>query len=145
VVGGRLFPGMHHHADFRTTTQSNHLHIAFTSDDGAVVVSVIGQIAAALPSTSLFASLADASRFFEGGSIGYSTARDSRYLDGLELQSQHWHVEPFAVTHVTSSFFNNTAQFPTGTVAFDCALLMRGIAHEWHRREPLQIASDRAG
>lgn len=144
VVGGRLFPGMHHHARFRTTTQSDHLRIAFSSDDGVVAVSVIGQLAAALPATSLFPSLAAASCFFESGSIGYSTARDSHYLDGLELHSDYWHVEPLAITHVTSSFFNNTTQFPAGTVTFDCALLMRGIAHEWHRREPLQIAADRA-
>jgi hypothetical protein len=145
VVGGRLFPGMHHHADFRTTTQPDHLQIAFTSDDGTVAVSVIGQTAPSLPSTSLFPSLADASRFFEGGSIGYSTARDIHSLDGLELRSQDWHVEPFGVTHVTSSFFENTTRFPVGTVTFDCALLMRGIAHTWHRREPLPIVCSEAG
>jgi hypothetical protein len=35
---------------------------------------------------------------------------------------------------VESSFFNNRALFPVGSVAFDCALLMRGIDHEWHGR-----------
>ena len=28
-------------------------------------------------------------------------------------------------------------RFPPGAVAFDCALLMREIAHEWHAREEL--------
>ena len=27
--------------------------------------------------------------------------------------------------------------FPAGSVEFDSALLMRGIDHEWHGREPL--------
>jgi hypothetical protein len=27
--------------------------------------------------------------------------------------------------------------FPAGSVELDCALLMRGIDHEWHGREPL--------
>ena len=145
LVGGRLFPGKHHHADFRTTTQADHLQIACTSDDGTVAVSVSGQKTIDLPATSLFSSLAAASRFFEGGSIGYSTARDVDRLDGLELQSQHWHVEPFAVTHVTSSFFDDAAQFPAGTIAFDCALLMREITHEWHRRKPLQVVFGQRG
>ncbi len=145
LVGGRLFPGMHHHADFHTTTQSNQLQIACTSDDGTVTVSVAGHIAPALPRTSIFPSVAAASRFFERGSIGYSTARDRHALDGLELRSQEWHVEPFAISRVTSSFFDDTARFPAGTVTFDCALLMRKIAHTWHRREPLSIDGNEAG
>jgi hypothetical protein len=43
-------------------------------------------------------------------------------------------VEPLAVEHVRSSFFE---QFPPGTVASDCALLMRRVPHAWHARAPL--------
>jgi hypothetical protein len=38
---------------------------------------------------------------------------------------------------VESRFFEDRALFPSGSVAFDCALLMRGIDHEWHGRESL--------
>jgi hypothetical protein len=29
------------------------------------------------------------------------------------------------------------ALFPKGSVEFDCALLMRGIEHEWHGKDDL--------
>jgi hypothetical protein len=34
-----------------------------------------------------------------------------------------------------------SAVFPAGTVAFDCALIMRNIAHEWHAGEPMYLSS----
>ncbi|GAB4207752.1 MAG: DUF2071 domain-containing protein [Roseiflexaceae bacterium] len=141
VVGGRLFPGMHNHASFSTESRSDRLRIAFTSDDGVVAVAVEGQVAGALPPGSVFATLDEASRFFEAGSVGYSATHDPHLLDGLELRSQGWRVEPFAVTHAASSFFEDRTRFPAGTVELDCALLMRSIPHEWHRRESLAIGA----
>jgi hypothetical protein len=35
-------------------------------------------------------------------------------------------------------FFEDSRHFPTGSVVIDCALLMRGIKHEWHGREELR-------
>src|SRR5215831_2264421 len=43
-----------------------------------------------------------------------------------------WRVEPLAVERVASSFFEDTGQFPLGSTAFDCALVMRGVRHSWH-------------
>jgi hypothetical protein len=43
-------------------------------------------------------------------------------------------VQPLAVERLESSFFENQRLFPAGSVEFYCALLMRGIEHEWHRR-----------
>ena len=71
---------------------------------------------------------------FERGSLGYSARSDPGVYDGLELRSFRWHVRPLAVRKVESSFFADRGLFPTGSVAFDCALLMRGIDHEWHDR-----------
>jgi hypothetical protein len=85
----------------------------------------------------VFKSLAEASVFFERGSLGYSATSQTGRFDGLELRSLSWRVEPLAVAHVHSSFFSNEAVFPQGSVRFDCALLMRGIEHEWHAREPM--------
>lgn len=55
-------------------------------------------------------------------------------FDGLELRSFNWQVQPLVVDKVESSFFDNRALFPAGSVEFDCALLMQGIEHEWHGR-----------
>jgi hypothetical protein len=137
LVGGRLFPGEHHHARFQVDEKDGHYRVAFTSDDGKTRVAVQGQVATDWPAGSIFRCLEEASDFFGRGSVGYSATSHSHRLDGLELRSFRWHVEPLALGRVESSFFADQARFPPGTIRFDCALLMRGIEHEWHSREPL--------
>ena len=111
--------------------------VAFTSDDGKSRVAVEGHATSELPPGSVFRSVEEASDFFARGSLGYSVTSRSHWLDGLELRSFRWHVEPLVVERVESSFFEDLARFPARSVRFDCALLMRGIEHEWHGREPL--------
>jgi hypothetical protein len=41
------------------------------------------------------------------------------------------------VTSVYSSFFSDKSIFPKGSIAFDNALLMRGIEHEWEGVSPI--------
>jgi hypothetical protein len=50
----------------------------------------------------------------------------------VELECQNWQVNALVVEHVESSFFGDTRRFPKGSIELDCALLMRGIEHEWH-------------
>jgi hypothetical protein len=143
AVGGKLFPGVHHHARFRVREGDGRYRIDLDSDDHRTHLLVEGRIAPELPSGSIFGSLAAASTFFERGSLGYSaTARPGEY-DGLELRSFGWRVEPLAIERVESSFFDDRTRFPAGSVAFDCALLMRGIEHEWHGRERLRSEQSR--
>jgi hypothetical protein len=145
LVGGRLFPGMHHHAHFLTTETDKRISVAFTSDDSSVRVVVAGGVDTMLPVESVFGSLAEASLFFERGSLGYSVTRDPHRFDGLELRSEQWRVEPFTIEQVESSFFDNHSLFPSGTATLDCALLMRDIPHEWHGHDQLCSPAQRAG
>lgn len=140
AVGGRLFPGVHHHARFEVRESGDQFHVAVRSDDGATQMSVTGRVASALPATSIFASLAEASAFFQAGSLGYSPNAAGNRYQGLELQCRNWQVEPLAVEEVSASFFGDESLFPPGSVEFDCALLMRNIDHEWHEREELCCA-----
>jgi hypothetical protein len=141
LVGGRLFPGVHHRARFDVLESDGHFRIELESLDRTVHVLVDGTVADRLPAQSMFCSLAEASAFFERGSLGYSaTPRPGRF-DGLELRSFAWHVEPLDVAAIASSYFENERLFPRGLVEFDCALLMRDIAHEWHARDQLCDAS----
>jgi hypothetical protein len=137
LVGGSLFPGEHHHARFTVQERDGQYRVALDSDDGRTRLAVEGSAASELPRTSAFGSLGEASAFFERGSLGYSVTGRAGRFDGLELRSFTWEVEPFAVERVESTFFEDRATFPAGSVQFDCALLMRGIDHEWHGREPL--------
>lgn len=135
LVGGRLFPGVHHRADFDVDESSERVRVAMTSRDGAGSISVDGSVADTLPDGSVFDSVAQASAFFEQGSLGLSPKRDEG-LEALELETRNWSVVPLGIHHVTSSFFGDPERFPEGTVEFDDALLMRNIDHRWHTRAP---------
>lgn len=137
LLGGRLFPGLHHHAVFQVHEQGNRYRVALESDDCHTHLLVDGHVAGEFPRTSVFGSLQEASDFFERGSLGYSVTARPDQFDGLELRSFDWQVQPLAVDKVESSFFEDRAVFPLGSVEFDCALLMRGIEHEWHGRGSL--------
>lgn len=140
LLGGRLFPGMHHPARFDVRESGDAYRVEMRSRDGATHVVVEGHATATLPAGSVFRSLADASAFFEGGSLGYSATGRTGVYDGLELRSFGWRVEPLAVSAVRSSFFEDSLRFPTGSVEFDCALLMRNVEHEWRAREQMCVA-----
>jgi hypothetical protein len=140
LVGGRLFPGVHNHAAFRVREQDDNYRIELNSDDHRTHLLVEGHVTQELPVGSVFASVKEASDFFERGSLGYSVTGEAGQFDGLELQSFNWRVQPLAVEKVESSFFGDQKLFPPGSVKFDCALLMRGIEHEWHGRGRLSAA-----
>lgn len=136
-VGGRLFPGVHAHAKFSVNESRNAIDVEMRSDDGRTAIAVRGRRSDKWPVSSVFRSLAEASDFFAAGSLGYSNSRSSNRYEGLELRCRHWQVKPLHVDEVRSSMFDDASIFPAGTAAFDCALLMEGVEHEWHARGDL--------
>jgi len=137
LLGGRLFPGVHEKASFAITDTPSEIKVAIHSTAGDMSLVLQGTPANALPVDSAFSSLESASEFFRGGSVGYSPARDSDRLEGLKLVTPTWRVEPLAVSEVRSSWLENTSAFPPGSVEFDCALVMRDVAHSWAAAPPL--------
>ena len=140
LVGGRLFPGFHHHARFDVVETADRFEVAVRGADGATAVSVRARRGGGLPATSVFGSLDEASAFFRAGSLGYSPTRDPSRFQGLELRCRSWQVEPLDVEEVRSSVFDDEALFPRGSIGFDCALLMQGVEHQWHGQADLCCA-----
>ena len=137
LVGGSIFPGIHHHAKFTVEESDSKFSVSMISDDDSARVLVVGELEESLPETSIFSSVTEASRFFELGSLGYSDTNAAGRFDGLELKCDSWDVQPLKIVDIASSYFENASRFPPGSVNFDCALLMRDIHHEWHGREDL--------
>jgi len=137
TAGGRVFPGVHHLATFRVKEDAERYNIEVRSNDGQVVIDVAARSTDRWPEQSVFASLKDASAFFEAGSIGYSPAHQPGTFQGLELRCHTWDAQPLVVDCVQSSYFDNEQFFPRGSVRFDSALLMRGIEHEWREQSNL--------
>ncbi|MDQ3191879.1 MAG: DUF2071 domain-containing protein [Bacteroidota bacterium] len=129
-AGGRIFPGVHHLADFEIDEKKGSYAVGFSSADGTSL-SIKAKITEDWNKESVFESLDCASDFFEKGAIGYSPDKSGKSFDGLELKTYKWKVTPLKVTKVHSSFFENENVFPKGTVIFDNALLMENIEHDW--------------
>jgi Uncharacterized conserved protein (COG2071) len=136
-VGGKLFPGEYHYAEFNVKESGDDYSIEIRSTDEQTHLELRASRVELLDPGSVFGDLATASKFFEGGALGYSKTRKGDRFDGMELCVKKWEVEPLRVTHVVSSFFDDERRFPKGSVKFDCALLMRNIEHEWHARDAL--------
>ncbi len=131
MVGGRVFPGVHERATFDVADTGTDIDISIRATAGDMDVTLRGKSAEELPRGSAFPSLTAASEFFRGGSVGYSRGRDGGRLEGLTLVSPNWRVDPLAISEVHSSWLSDTSRFPAGSTEFDCALVMRDIAHRW--------------
>src|SRR5258708_39347519 len=59
-VGGKLVPGVHHHAHFQVTENDDSFHIQLASDDDETRVVAEAHIASHLPENSIFPLLAKA-------------------------------------------------------------------------------------
>jgi hypothetical protein len=137
AVGGRLFPGQHHRARFETAETPQELRVGFASTDGTASVRVHVRTSHGLAGSSLFADIDEASAFFRRGGVGYSARNDEHFLDGLELRTTAWRVEPVEVLSASSTLFDDTALFPAGSAILDCALLMRDVPVTWVPLPPM--------
>lgn len=139
LLGGRIFPGEHHHATFDVIDSGQSIELSMNSDDAGVEINIKGNVGTEMPAGSIFSSLKQASSFFEGGSLGYSVTSQQNRLDGLELETKQWHVEPLEIEKAYSSYFSDENKFPAGSIQFDHALIMRDVAHEWHSVDDLYV------
>jgi uncharacterized protein YqjF (DUF2071 family) len=139
LLGGRIFPGEHHRANFSVEESDLDIALKVKSEDGNVALEIAGRVGSALPAGSMFQSLQQASAFFERGSIGYSVTQQQKRLDGLELRTANWLVEPLNVSSIYSSYFSDKNRFPAGSIEFDHALIMRDIKLEWHSVDDLYV------
>jgi hypothetical protein len=135
--GGRIFPGENRLADFDVTDDGSRISMSIRARDGLMSIRLRARECDSLPESSCFKSLAEASAYFEGGSVGYSVTRDCCRLDGIRLQTDGWQVRPLSVEHVESSFFADESAFPAGSITFDHALIMRDLVHQWHGEDDM--------
>ena len=139
LAGGRLFPGEHHRATFRVTDREERIALQMRSGDGLIEIDVEARPADRLPEGSHFASVTNASAFFEHGAVGYSATASGRRLDGVVLEIEGWRVEPLAVDVARSTYFADPRMFPPGSIEFDCGLIMRDIPHQWRAARDVHV------
>jgi Uncharacterized conserved protein (COG2071) len=144
VLGGRVFPGIFAGARFESSDSDDAVGLRIIAADGTPDVSFRGRLALHLAPSSVFPSLNAAATFFSLGATGYSATHSPNHYHGMELHSLNWTVTPLLVEEHFSRYFADRTRFPNGSVELDCALLMRGIAHEWRSRPDLYTVGDGA-
>ncbi|NYE93921.1 hypothetical protein FHU41_000142 [Psychromicrobium silvestre] len=133
LAGGRLFPGVHQHANFKVSEKDSHFKVQMSSRQARIKTEV------ALGGTwrsELFSSPEEASQFFQQGCTGWSPARQTGRFEDMKLQTDRWRTEPGEVLELRSSFFE---ALPTAAVALDSALVMRHVPVSWSAPEALPV------
>lgn len=142
LCGGRLFPGEQHLARFEVALDSNgELDFSMRSRDGAVEVRLRGRTSDKWPASSCFANVEEASAFFQGGTRGFSPRSRTHGVDGMQLHTDLWRVEPFEASEVFSNFYADQTKFPRESVEYDHTLFMHDIAHQWSATPELEALS----
>jgi hypothetical protein len=144
TLGGRVFPGIFQRSRFETHETDSSVSLRIIREDGGTEIALAGHLTERLPATSIFPTLEAAAGFFSLGATGYSATDSDDHYHGMELHSLNWTVAPLAIDEAHSSFFEDPQRFPPGTAKLDCALLMRGIAHEWRSRPDLYLSPTRS-
>lgn len=134
LFGGRLFAGRMNLASFDSRESNGEHRICVTDGNTDPLVTVNARESGEFPATSLFDSLDAASEFFRVGSCGYSDSRRTGQFDGVELHTAAWCTSLLEITSLSSRYFDDNTIFPKGTIAFDNALLLRNVPHEWRSR-----------
>lgn len=132
LLGGRLFPGVHHRAEFRVLDTECGLAMEVRTDRNEANVWFGARPAAGWKATALFQTMEQAQGFFQQGDCGFSCSLHNEKLEGMQLRVRKWEMSPLEVHGLHVAFYENRGRFPRGSVEFDCALAMRGIPHEWH-------------
>lgn len=131
LLGGRLFPGVHHHALFEFVESENQIEVSVRDREDRSIIRLSARLCDEFPASSIFGSLDAASRFLEDDKVGISPRRLGRGLEALELKIRQWKIRPVNVSALSSSFFDDRTRFPSGSATLDCAVHMSDIEHEW--------------
>ncbi|MBV8212977.1 MAG: DUF2071 domain-containing protein [Verrucomicrobia bacterium] len=129
IMRGKLFISGYHRARFAVEESIGHVEFACRSLDKGMEISFSGDDALQLPASSCFKSLQE--DFFCSADCGDLLIGNSG-LGGIALEAKEWKVRPFRIRRLSCSFFDDRDRFPTGSIEFDHALVMRDIAHAWH-------------
>jgi uncharacterized protein YqjF (DUF2071 family) len=137
VAGGRLFPGRQHPARFRVQEGAGRYQVEVASRDGTTHVVVAAHVAPTVMSGSVFGDTDLASGFFRGTPVAYTATANACTFQGVELRTDGWSLRPLDVEVIGSSFFEDPARFPAGSVTLDSAFLMAGFSTSWHPKPAL--------
>jgi hypothetical protein len=132
LLAGKVYAWPHYPALFRVTEANGHYAVTMKSKDFHTSLHVQAERSNLFPRDSMFDSIDHASKCFHDCHVGVSPSAIPNRFKTIRLITKTWDVKPLHVYALQSTFFEDKAVFPEGSIAFDNALLMEGIEHEWH-------------
>lgn len=132
LLAGKLLHWPHYPASFQSNESNGRYSVKMESADGYAGLSIAAGVVEKFPEHSMFDSVEHASECFRDCALGISPSTSPAKFKSIELKTKSWLVKPLQVHHLQSSYFENQNLFPEGCIAFDNALLMENIEHEWH-------------
>ena len=131
LLAGKIFSWPHYPARFETKERNGDYTVKMESEDHNTSLNVQASLTDVFPANSMFDSIDHASRTFQSCPVGISPSTTPNQFKTIQLKTMTWSVKPLQVHKLQSSFFEDRSLFPEGSIHFDNALLMEGIAHEW--------------
>jgi hypothetical protein len=131
MLAGKLFSWPHYTALFEVAEANGIYSVKMRSKDDHSTLQVDARVTDTFPTGSMFDSIDHASGCFHNCSVGVSPSSKPGIFKTIRLKTKTWAVKPLKIRFLKSSYFENQSLFPAGTIVFDNALLMEGIAHEW--------------
>ena len=89
-----VLPGEQHRARFRVQDDGREIGLSMQSAGRSLVVELTGHAAAAMPPSSIFGSIREASTFFERGSVGYAPSHGGRGYVGVAAEAHGRAIAP---------------------------------------------------
>jgi hypothetical protein len=139
--GGKIFPGEHKRSKFIISEIDKEIDFKMISNDGEAEVKFKGWETDNLPSSSVFNTMEEISRFFRGGSDGYSPTKKGNCLQGMCLVTHTWNMIPLHIETLDTTYFNNILQIPQHTVNVDSVVIMRDISHQWRTLSSINLGA----
>ena len=131
-LGGKLFPAEFNRAQFAVKEDSFGLSIEVSTEHSRADVSLLARHTQGWGGSELFPAFPEVSHFFRRGECAFTCAGRDGALEGVRLHALRWEMAPLEVSTARAYFFEQPEYFSPGSVAFDSAVVMRGIPHEWH-------------
>lgn len=139
LSGGRLFPGVYGLANFNISSKKDNYVVDIRKSDDSPLVLIDASLEKTLPEGSVFKDADELSLFFKNGNIGWSSSIGKDRFDSVELKTNGWNMEPLLVLKQFSEVFSDQEKYPSGSVQFDSAMIMRNISHSWVSRPELSM------
>lgn len=130
LPGSKLVPPPIDRTRIEVRSEEAGLVARVVSAGGLADVDLVARPTQSWTNSQLFKSATAAHAALASGHVIWTSPEDGG-LEGVELHSTGGKLEALELLRLESAWFDDSTRFQAGTVALDCAVLVRDADHEW--------------